>query len=64
MLSITDETCTDLGDAADRDSTGGDTLSPRGTRHFSEDAPTRAGVEALPIDPDALARCIRADLWP
>jgi hypothetical protein len=64
MLSTTDEPWTNLADAADGDATRGGALGLRGTRDGSEGAPPRAGVDALPIDPAALERCIRADLWP
>ena len=63
MLLITDETWTDLSKAAEHAALAG-AHRMRGLEDGSEEAPTRAGAEALHIDRAALKLCIRADLWP
>ena len=63
-LLTRDETWwTDLRDAADHKASHAVTLG-RGSGGDCEEAPTRAGPEALQIDRAALKLCIRADLWP
>ena len=63
MLLITDETWTDLSDAADHVAIEG-AHRVRGLGDNSEEAPTRAGAQAHQIDRAALKLCIRTDLWP
>jgi|1185.fasta_scaffold732393_1 hypothetical protein len=53
----------DLSDTADRLATEG-AHRVQGLGDGFEEAPTRAGPEALQIDRAALKLCIRADLWP
>jgi len=63
-LLTRDETWwTDLSDAADPE-TPHEVVRGGGLGGGFEEAPTRAGPEALQIDRVALKLCIRADLWP
>ena len=63
-LLTRDETwLTDLSDAADHVAIEG-AHRVQGLGDGFEEAPTRAGAEALQIDRAALKLCIRADLWP
>jgi len=63
-LLTRDETwLTDLSDAAGHVAIEG-AHRVQGLGDGFEEAPTRAGAEALQIDRAALKLCIRADLWP